>query len=46
MTYSQPELELIGAASNLVLDTSTLPEPKCEGEDVMGDRVSQDEDAW
>lgn len=46
MTYSQPELELIGAASNLVLDTSIPQEPKCERDDVMGELVSQDEDAW
>lgn len=30
MTYSLPELTLVGAASNLVLDTSPLGDEKCD----------------
>lgn len=47
MTYNAPELMLIGAAANLVLDLSIDPEPKCSGDDLPGnERVTQDEDAW
>lgn len=50
MTYSLPELMLVGAASNLVLDTSPAGNPKCDEtqEDLpKGQYIyTIDEDAW
>lgn len=48
MTYSMPELTLVGAASNLVLDTSPANNPKCDlnQPEIEAYVFTDDEDAW